>query len=52
MAHLILYLAVSFFAGVLATVLGFFGLTMVAGGASVRPLNRDKSAPTARGPTP
>ena len=39
MAHILLYLALSFAAGVAATVLGFFGLTMVAGGAPVRPQN-------------
>jgi hypothetical protein len=46
MAHLILYFAGSFAAGVLATVLGFFGLAMAAGGASVRPPDRgNKRAP-------
>jgi hypothetical protein len=50
MAHLILYLAVSFAAGALATVLGFFGLTVVAGGASVRPPDRgNKRAHSKRG---
>ena len=40
MAHILLYLALSFAAGVAATVLGFFGLTMVAGGASTPDIAR------------
>jgi hypothetical protein len=52
MAHLILYLAVSFAAGALATVLGFFGLTVVAGGASVRPPDRGNKRAHAKGAAP
>jgi hypothetical protein len=48
MAHILLYLALSFAAGVAATVLGFFGLTMVAGGAPVRPQN---GSPHSKGAT-
>jgi hypothetical protein len=52
MAHLILYLAVSFAAGALATVLGFFGLTMIAGGTLVRPSGRGNKRAHSKGGNP